>query len=553
MKNKALTEPNCATNQPELSLEDIREKVMHLFSLSDESIEAEREREKLVGIIAHNFLRSDHVSTEMELRALTEHFVGSRIPSDPCDLDHYFEYLSSNVVAHSIRTSSPRFIGHMTSALPYFVRPLGKLLTALNQNVVKVETAKSLSPYERQALAMMHRLIYNFPDDFYEQHTQHSESTLGMITSGGTLANITALWCARNDCFAPSGEFRGVEEEGLPAALNFYGASEAVVVGSEMIHYSFDKSAGLLGIGTRNLKKVRTDARRRIDLSALRETLEECRAHNRRIIALIAIAGATETGTIDPLSEMADMAEEYGVHFHVDAAWGGALLFSSEHRRKLAGIERADSVTIDAHKQLYAPMGLGMVMLRRPHLAKVIEKQARYVVRPGSFDLGRRTLEGSRPGMSLFLHAALHIIGRKGYEFLIDESIRKTFYMADSIRRRPEFALVVEPEINILTYRYLPEAYREKAAAGELTKADNEAINHANRALQRAQRRVGRNFVSRTIVGTTCEAEACPAVVLRAVLANPLTTEADIDAVLDDQVKLADALFTNTAARARAV
>jgi putative pyridoxal-dependent aspartate 1-decarboxylase len=543
MENQLLIERQWSP-LPQVTHDSIREKVMRLFSVTDGAM-AEREAEEFINLLAHDFLRSHDVSTEIELRSLREQFADSRLPSEPSPVGEYFEDLSRGVVAHSIRTSSPRFIGHMTSALPHFVRPVSKLLTALNQNVVKVETAKSLSPYERQTLAMMHRLVYGCPDDFYADHAQHSESTLGMLVSGGTLANLTALWCARNNCFAPRGDFRGIEEDGLPAALACYGAHEAVIIGSRMLHYCFEKAAGLLGIGARSLRKVQIDTRtKRINLSALRREIEDCLSRGQRIVALVGVAGATETGTIDPLDQMADLAEEFGVHFHVDAAWGGAFLFSARHRHNLAGIERADSVTIDGHKQLYTPMGLGMLLLREPQLAKVIEKQANYVVRRGSFDLGRRTLEGSRPAMSLFLHAALNIIGRQGYEFLVNEGMRKTLYMADSIARRPEFAVLVHPEINILTYRYLPAEFRDRA---ELTTTDNAVIDRVNEALQRAQRRAGRNFVSRTKVEIECQGELLPVVALRVVLANPLTTEADIDAVLDDQVRIAQAQCLITA------
>jgi glutamate decarboxylase len=113
--------------------------------------------------------------------------------------------------------------------------------------------------------------------------------------------------------------------------------------------------------------------------------------------------------------------------------------------------------------------------------------------------------------------------------------------MADSIARTPEFAVLVTPEINILTYRYLPEQFRAKAETGTLTAADNTVIDRTNEALQRAQRRAGRNFVSRTKVEVQCEEQPLRVVALRVVLANPLTTEADIDAVLDDQVRIAQA------------
>jgi glutamate decarboxylase len=172
-----------------------------------------------------------------------------------------------------------------------------------------------------------------------------------------------------------------------------------------------------------------------------------------------------------------------------------------------------------------------MCIFRAPQSAKAIEKEARYIARPNSVDLGKRALEGSRSGAVLFLHAALHLIGHCGYEELLDEGVRKTKYLADSILRRPEFELLQEPTINILVYRYLPERYRELA---ELSDADNQAIDDFNVRLQKAQRQAGYSFVSRTMVKSM--------VALRAVIANPLTTESDIDEVLLDQLQIASSL-----------
>ncbi|HEX5709397.1 MAG TPA: putative pyridoxal-dependent aspartate 1-decarboxylase [Pyrinomonadaceae bacterium] len=521
----------------ELSRDEIAENVRRLFSPAADARAWENE-ERLNAVI-QNFLRTTKINTPVTLDELAASFTSSVIPDGPGEVGEYLDYLVERVVAHSTHTSSPRFIGHMTSALPYFVRPLSKLLVAMNQNVVKVETAKALSPYERQAVAMLHRFVYDRPADFYEQHVQESESTLGMLVSGGTLANISALWCARNSSLRAKGEFAGVAVDGLPAALEAYGCRGAAVIGSSLMHYSIDKAADLLGTGTRGLIKVPTDGRGRIELSALREAMSDCRERRRHIIAIVGVAGTTESGAIDPLERMADIAQDAGVHFHVDAAWGGPLLFSRRHRRKLAGIERADSVTIDGHKQLYLPMGTGVALMRDPHATAAIEKHARYIVRAGSSDLGRRSLEGSRPGMALFLHAALNIIGARGYEMLIDESLRKTLYMADAVRARPEFQLLQEPEMNILSYRYVPGPWRERAERGRLSDEDNRAINRFNEELQKAQRQSGYSFVSRTTLDYTPQGGGLPVTVLRAVIANPLTTEEDIDSVLDDQLMIA--------------
>ncbi|MEG4490501.1 pyridoxal-dependent aspartate 1-decarboxylase PanP [Microcoleus sp. D3_18_C4] len=517
----------------------LEKKLMELFSASEKSFLAEEAMEERISGLVQDFLYAKTASTDIDLELIIQEFRENKIPALPTDVGNYIDDLTQTLVAHSIHTSSPRYIGHMTSALPYFVRPIAKLLTAMNQNLVKMETAKVLSPCERQTLAMMHRLIYDFSEDFYNQHIQKSDSTLGIMTTGGTLANITALWCARNASLGPKNNFSGIEKEGLYAALEFYGYKGMVIIGSNLMHYSFEKAAGLLGIGDRNLLKIPTDCNHRMDLAALRQTVAECRDRNLHILAIIGIGGSTDSGSIDPLPEIAAIAQEANAHFHVDAAWGGPVLFSERHRHKFAGIELADSVTIDGHKQMYLPMGIGLVLFRNPQTAKVIEKHAPYTVRKDSIDLGKRSLEGSRPGASLYLQAALNIIGHQGYEFLIDGGIHKTQHLANLIRENPAFELLLEPEINILLYRYIPETFREKAAKQQLTEADNHFINQFNERLQEAQRQAGHTFVSRTTLQNTCYGKTIPIVAFRVVLANPLTTEADINIVLNDQLKIA--------------
>src|SRR6185503_16254689 len=143
---------------------------------------------------------------------------------------------------------------------------------------------------------------------------------------------------------------------------------------------------------------------------------------------------------------------------------------------------------------------------------------------------------------SLLLHAGLHMIGSKGYEFLIDEGISKARYAADLIDARVEFELLAEPEINIILYRYIPEPFQEHAAAGDLSDSDNQTINDFNRRLQKTQREAGRTFVSRTELETSRRGRRLTTVALRAVIANPNTTRRDIVAVLNDQLRIAAAM-----------
>jgi glutamate decarboxylase len=484
------------------------------------------------------FLQTHIVAMERPLEEIEASFSSSIIPEEPTYISEYTEFVQENLVAQSVHTAAPGFVGHMTSALPYFMLPLARLMTALNQNLVKVETSKAFTPMERQVLAMIHHLVYRCPDDFYPSWIHDSQAALGALCSGGTIANTTALWVARNRFFAPVGGFRGIAQEGLARALRHKGVDGIAVLVSERGHYSLGKAADLLGIGRDQLVKVKTAENNRIDLQALRQECRRLQDQNIRPLALVGIAGTTETGNVDPLEAMADFAEELGCHFHVDAAWGGPTLFSDRHRHLLTGIERADSVTIDAHKQLYVPMGAGMVVFKDPTAVSAIEHHAAYILRHGSKDLGSHTLEGSRPGMALLVHAGLSIIGRKGYELLINLGIERARTFAGLIRQQPDFELTSEPELNILTYRYCPHAVQQllATASPEDSARINTILDQVCQLIQKHQREAGKTFVSRTRLRMSCYGEEIT--VLRSVLANPLTTDEILASVLTEQCEI---------------
>jgi glutamate decarboxylase len=484
------------------------------------------------------FLQAHIVAVERSMEEIEAHFGSPAIPEEPTYVSDYTEFVKEHLVAQSVHTAAPGFIGHMTSALPYFMLPLARLMTALNQNLVKVETSKAFTPMERQVLAMLHHLVYRKQEEFYPPWIHDSQHALGAFCSGGTVANVTALWVARNRLFAPDGNFRGIANEGLGRALKHRGVDGIAVLVSERGHYSFGKAADLLGIGRDNLVKVPTDARNRIDIQELRGAVRRLKGRNILPLALVGIAGTTETGNVDPLEAMADYAGELGCHFHVDAAWGGPTLFSDRHRHLLAGIERADSVTIDAHKQLYVPMGAGMVVFRDPTALSAIEHHANYILRHGSKDLGSHTLEGSRPGMAMLVHAGFSIIGRKGYELLVDLGIERARTFASLINRHPDFELTSEPELNILTYRYCPHKVRQalERATPEQRHVINSLLDQVCQLLQKHQREAGKTFVSRTRLRVAHYGEELT--VLRVVLANPLTTDEILASILAQQCEI---------------
>ncbi|PML59355.1 pyridoxal-dependent aspartate 1-decarboxylase PanP [Vibrio lentus] len=484
----------------------------------------------------NQFLREHIVAEEKPLREIEKDFSNAHIPEQPEFVSEHTEHLLDSLVSHSVHTSSPSFIGHMTSALPYFLMPLSKIMIALNQNLVKIETSKAFTPLERQVLGMLHRLIYQDNDQFYSRWMHSANHSLGAFCSGGTIANITALWVARNNALKAQGSFKGVEKEGLFKAMKHYDYEGLAILVSERGHYSLKKAADVLGIGQEGLVSVKTDNNNRICTDDLRLKIAQLKQNKIKPFAVIGVAGTTETGNIDPLREIAEVCAESDCHFHVDAAWGGATLMSNNHRHLLDGIELADSVTIDAHKQLYIPMGAGMVLFKKPDAMTAIEHHAQYILRKGSKDLGSHTLEGSRSGMAMLVYASMHIISRPGYELLIDQSINKARYFADLIKEQSDFELVSEPELCLLTYRYLPESVKAallKAGAQQRVEL-NELLNELTKFIQKKQRETGKSFVSRTRLNPEAWSHQ-PIIVFRVVLANPLTGNEILTSVLEEQ------------------
>ena len=483
-----------------------------------------------------DFLSNRIVSRERSLKAIEEDFATAQMPEIPQFVSDYTDFVMDKLVAHSVHTAAPGFIGHMATPLPHFMLPLSRIMMALNQNLVKIETSKAFTPLERQVLGMLHSLVYAREDSFYLDNLHNSRRALGAFCSGGTAANITALWAARNRMFAPTKTFAGVAREGIIQAVAQSNYKKLAVVVSERGHYSLGKAADVLGIGRANVVPIKTDASAKIDLDALRAECHRLLTEQVGIVAIVGIAGATETGQVDPLDEMAAIAQEVGAHFHVDAAWGGPTLMSDTHKHLLKGIELADSVTIDAHKQLYVPMGAGMVVFKNPQLLSAVEHHAEYILRAGSKDLGKHSIEGSRAGMAMLVHAAFHIIGRQGYAILIDQNIEKAKHFARMIDAHPDFELMNEPELNILNYRFVPAPVQQQLAIACPKKQHhiNAVLDRLTQRIQKQQRAAGKTFVSRTrFAQARYDGQAVS--VFRVVLANPMTTVATLEAILAEQ------------------
>ena len=298
-------EKNSNKNRPEVTLDSL----YRIFTIPENHNSTLAKIEGEISKNLNGFLKDHIVAEQTNPSVLEKDFLSSEIPEEPIFVSEQAEFLLTKVVARSVHTSSPSFVGHMTSALPYFMMPLAKIMIALNQNLVKTETSKAFTPLERQVISMLHRLVYDKADEFYDSYSHSASHALGALCSNGTIANITSLWVALNRLLPKNEQFEGVGDEGLFRAVAHYGYKDLAILVSKRGHYSLSKAANLLGIGRKNLIAIDTKENNKIDLDRLSAKITELKEQNIGIVAVVGIAGTTETGNIDPLEELAEICK----------------------------------------------------------------------------------------------------------------------------------------------------------------------------------------------------------------------------------------------------
>ncbi|MGW7461746.1 pyridoxal phosphate-dependent decarboxylase family protein [Streptomyces sp. NPDC054797] len=400
----------------------------------------------------------------------------------------------------------PRYLGHLNCPV-VIPAVLGEaVLSAVNSSLDTWDQSIGGTLIER-------RLI-----DWTAERIGLGPAADGVFTSGGSQSNFHALLLARDEACrvlmqrAQSEGRELAKSEVLPALRIFT---------SEASHFSVKKSAAMLGLGYEAVISVPVDRNRRMDTAVLALELENCEREGVFPMAVVATAGTTDFGSIDPLPEIARLAAEHSAWMHVDAAYGCGLLVSPTRRHLLDGIEHADSVTVDYHKSFFQPVSSSAVLVRDRDTLRHATYHADYLNPrrmaqeriPNQVD---KSIQTTRRFDALKLWMTLRVMGADGIGSLFDEVVDLAAAGWDLIDADPRFEVVVKPQISTLVFRYVPVADGE--VRGDLV---DEANLHARKALFASGEAV--------VAGTKVDGDQY----LKFTLLNPQTTTADIAAVLD--------------------
>ncbi|WP_235297761.1 pyridoxal phosphate-dependent decarboxylase family protein [Portibacter marinus] len=407
-------------------------------------------------------------------------------------IEEYFE----KIVKESIHVHSPLYLGHQVST-PAPIAAFGGLVSdLLNNGMAVYEMGGSSNPLEKMATEMICKAI------------GYTKESAGFMTSGGTLANLTALLTARS---IKSGD--DVWEKGS------YELKLGVMV-SEQAHYCIDRAVRIMGLGAEGIIKLPVDDAYRVNIDMLGLKLKEARQKGIKVFAIVASSCSTATGSYDDIEAMADFAEQHDLWLHVDGAHGGAVVFSDQYRHLVNGIERADSVIIDCHKMMMTPTLCTAVLYKnQDHTLATFRQKADYLFDVSEqydwWNSGKRTFECTKLMMSIKLMAIVRFVGQEVFGEVVDRLYNMAKEFASMIQKDPDLTLALAPQANIVCYRY-------------------NGSNELNRSIRQRILEEGKFYIVQTVIDDT--------VYLRSAVMNPIVELHHFKALIEEIKGLASEL-----------
>ena len=436
------------------------------------------------------------------------------LPEQGSDPGPLLEQTAQLLFDHSLLNGHPRFFGYITAS-PAPIGMLAEFLAAaVNPNVGAWTLSPAATEIERQAVRWIAELI-GFPP-----------ACGGLLVSGGNMANFVCFLAAR----AAQADWN-VREQGLAGGRG----RQLRVYASNETHTWIQKAADLSGFGTASIRWIATDADLRMDVAALRRQIEADVASGDLPFMVVGTAGSVSTGAVDSLPDIAAVCRDHGLWFHVDGAYGGFAAAVPGASAALRGLTEADSIAIDPHKWLYAPLEAGCALVRDPE-----KLRAAFAYHPPYYHFDEAATnfvdygpQNSRGFRALKIWLALRQVGAAGYRRMISDDIRLSKAMADAVARNPELELMTQ-DLSITTFRYVPVDLRSRVG----DEAVEAHLDSLNRELLDRMQRGGEAFVSNAVIGGRY--------VLRACIVNFHTNLDDVEAVPAVAVRLGRALDVQT-------
>jgi glutamate/tyrosine decarboxylase-like PLP-dependent enzyme len=391
------------------------------------------------------------------------------LPENGEDAEKVLNEVFSEMVSQGFHVPSANYFGLMNPTPTYMGVMAEALVAALNPQLATVKRSQLALKIEHETVRWIGERV-GWPGEFN-----------GTFTTGGNEANFSGL------ALALAAKFPDAIEEGVAAI-----GARPVLYASDEAHHSLDKSAGLLGLGRKALRRIAVNQNIQLDPQILEKAIAADLGEGKRPFCVVATAGTTNSGAVDDMVALAAVCARYDLWLHVDGAYGGSAIFSNQHRNALRGIELSDSITIDPHKWLAVPLAAGVILTRHPEmLERAFAVAAPYMPKAAAakgIDNSRLSVQWTRRMNSLKLWLTLRVHGRRAYEEHIDRQMSLAHGFARWLEASPHFELAAPVVLPIVTFRL-------KGAGGTLEQqaaAHNEIVEEVTHD--------GQRWISETVV-----------------------------------------------------
>ena len=353
----------------------------------------------------------------------------------------------------SLKVHHPHSLAHLHCPTLVTSQIAEVLINATNQSMDSWDQSPAGSLMEVQLI------------EWLRQKVGYGKGTAGVFTSGGTQSNLMGVLLARDACIAKNwkdenGAEWSVQRDGIPADA----MKKVKVLCSANAHFSVQKNMAMMGMGFQSVIAVPVNANAQMDIGELEKIMAQQHAKGNIVACVVATAGTTDAGAIDPLPQIRAITDQYGAWLHVDGAWGGALLMSNDYRDWLEGIELADSITLDFHKQYFQSISCGAFLLKDEANYRFMQYEAEYLnsaydEEHGVPNLVSKSLQTTRRFDALKLWFTIEALGENLYGSMIDSGVKLSREVADYIKATDGLELLIEPQLASVLFRVVPNGY----------------------------------------------------------------------------------------------